>query len=276
MNQVTDANLSIAVYNAGCTPSLLSDDINEAIKFFETTQSHDFILSTNRTPNERELDYIVSLKPKYIETYIKYNVQDPIEDLLDNKIICSYFDKLRGMGSKILIKTFKPLNNPSRVCDLLVIKGRGAAGTNNKDMDVLDMLDLQLNLDHDISVIASGAITTGQTIDRLLTAGAVGVSLGTLFALTKESSIDPVVKIKLLSSKISDIVNVSEVEKNAIILGELIPNDDPNLTRSLTQGTKNNGGLLYLGHGIEDVKEIVTVETLVRQLVKESRILSMI
>ena len=271
MNQVSDFKLGLAVYNAGCVPSFISDDIDEAIKFVQATGSHDFILTTSRIPNQRELENIMAVRPRFIETYIKYEEEDPILEILGNKEMSLYFEKVRSMGSKIIIKTNRPLKNPSLVCDLILMKGMGAAGSNNKDLTVSELLRLQRMLDPDIPIIASGAITNSKMIDDLLAAGACAVSMGTIFSVTEESSISYAVKLKMIQSSIKDIVTITKNEKNALLLEKSIDDnkDDPleNFTQHLKKGVKGQGGLVYMGHGIEDVSEILSVNELVSRLV---------
>jgi NAD(P)H-dependent flavin oxidoreductase YrpB (nitropropane dioxygenase family) len=282
MNQVSDLKLALAVHQVGCVPSFLDNDISQARQFISTAESHKFILATRRNPPMQLMREIFDLKPAYIEIPAIRNSNNQARDMMADPAIRMYIRTIKSMGIKLILKNYDVVENASDLCDIVIVKGKGAAGTNNKELGILDLVRKQVSLSNGVPIIASGTICSGTDIDNVLNAGASAVAIGTAFALTEESRVDIDVKKKLISSSVNDISNIQCIEsdtahihKNGIILGEMAPDDNiMNFTLSLRKGVQGADGIIYIGHSIQHINSIVKVSEYVNELVESSKFLS--
>ena len=150
----------------------------------------------------------------------------------------------------------------------MTIKGSDGAGRSAKDIDLLREIPSIRKNYPDLKIVASGGVKNREDIRRLLAAGACAVSIGTLFAMSSESSIPFGVKLKLLNATGKDIRRlVAGARQRAVIFSET-ETDDFNNTSGLTKGiASGTEGHIFIGNAIEDINEIASVEQIVQRLI---------
>ena len=174
----------------------------------------------------------------------------------------------------------------------LVVEGSEAGGHLGTDRPLFDILPEVLEAVN-IPVIAAGGILTGQDIAKALGMGAVGVQMGTRFAATDECDAHPAFKQKYVDCEEGETLLV----KTTVGLhGRAIRN--PFIDRLLAEGKLKiercdsclkqcdhkfctmdslvrsvNGdvdnGLVFAGSRVTEIKEILPVQTVIDNLVKE-------
>ena len=111
-------------------------------------------------------------------------------------------------------------------------------------------------------------------MQKIITQGAAGVGIGTLFAASVESPLSDEAKRKFIATTVQDIVELKDTNQNAIVLGKLPgpikTGEDWNRGESLQTGIRTGlTGHIYAGHGVEHVTDILPVKEIVRYLTSE-------
>ncbi|UCH66881.1 MAG: nitronate monooxygenase [Ignavibacterium sp.] len=172
-------------------------------------------------------------------------------------------------------------------CDTVVGEGVEAGGHNGIDEITTLALIPQLVDSLNIPVIAAGGIADGRGILAALSLGADGVQMGTRFATTVESSAHPNYKKKVIEASDSDTI----LAFKKIGLVRMIKNEFADKAKvAETEGWKEEElrellgkkremmgifegneteGKLEAGQSSGLVKEILTVESLFKKLLKE-------
>lgn len=92
------------------------------------------------------------------------------------------------------------------------------------------------------------------------------VGIGSLFAATKESPISIATKLKIVKSTSTDLKRFNGLNQQGLIFKEL-ENDDENRTGSLKHGMADpTNGHIFIGSSIDNIKKILTVKELVKEL----------
>ena len=172
-------------------------------------------------------------------------------------------------------------------CDAVVGEGVEAGGHNGADEITTFCLIPQLVDVLRIPVIAAGGIADGRGILAALALGAEGVQIGTRFAATEESSAHPNYKKKIVEAKDNDTIlvlkkigaarmikneftkTVSEAETNGAneeVLKNLLGTKRERL--GIFEGDEHNG-MMEAGQGAGLIKNILTVEELMKSLIDE-------
>ncbi|MDR1724932.1 MAG: nitronate monooxygenase [Bacteroidales bacterium] len=115
-----------------------------------------------------------------------------------------YTPKLKDAGIKVVhvISNEKFAIKAQEACvDAIVAEGFEAGGHNGKEETTTLVLVKQIVDKVDIPVIAAGGIASGEQIAATFCLGAKGVQIGTLFAISKESSAHINFKKAVLASK---------------------------------------------------------------------------
>lgn len=172
-------------------------------------------------------------------------------------------------------------------CDAIVGEGVEAGGHNGADELTTFALIPQLVDTVKIPVIAAGGIADGRGILAALSLGAEGVQIGTLFAVTQESSAHPNYKQKVVEAKDNDTILVlkkigmARMLKNKFteeaLLAETSGADAEKLKELLGQKRERLGifegdaeqGMMEAGQGAGLIKDIPTVEELMKRLITE-------
>ena len=289
MNQVSDAKLAIACYNAGIVPSFFLSRFNNS----NLTSKLDLITSKNLSEFRKivkESNLILSLSclnltVETIKLIIDYKVShielvdyfpstnsEKNEYRLYNKII----NLLQKNGIKIILKLSTELGTGKYLtADGVIIKSQnGAARIKYHGENIKDLL-LSTKRNHpNMPVIVSGGISTSKEIKEYLDAGAEAVSLGTVFALSEESCINIQKKMSLVEMNYNNVtkIKVGNDEQNAIVFSDVVDNDGNN-TEGLRVGRDTaDKGLIFIGKGIDNINAIKPVSEIVKELTKDVQI----
>ena len=162
--------------------------------------------------------------------------------------------------------------------------------------EVIDYIkEVEKETGKEIPVIAAGGIWDGKDIKRFLNLGATGVQMATRFVATNECDASNEFKqayvnakkedIKIIKSPVgmpgraiyNDFIKSTEVEKAKIqkcyncIKTCNVANTPYCITRALINAVKGNmkEALVFCGSNVDKVKEVVSVHTLISELVSE-------
>jgi hypothetical protein len=275
MNPVSDVNLAVACYQAGMMPTLCgfiyyrNGNLNNALfdigltEYVQRTGASNVIpsLGGQDIENEDTLKILVKHTIQYVEL-----IEGVDEESWPNiKKLCTDNNIL----PIIKILHYKEILNGFNT---VMLKGPTGAGRGNFDnLSLDDVFDTIKSKHPNINIIVSGGIGTGADIEKYLNKGAVAVAIGTLFAATKESCVSDATKQKMVESKSSDITRLGDAKQNAIVFS-VLPEDDYNNTKSIRLGIRSpNQGHIFSGNAIDQVNSISTVNTVLTNLLKDTR-----
>lgn len=168
--------------------------------------------------------------------------------------------------------------------DAVVCEGFEAGGHNGREETTTMVLVPQVRKATSLPVIAAGGIASGAAIAAAFVLGAEGVQIGTLFALTEESSAsdafkkrctsleegDTMLTLKLLSPTRlvkNDLFNrIDEAEKKGADKDELLKLVPPGSARRGIFEDDQDNGEVEIGQIASDIKEILPVATVMQRL----------
>jgi NAD(P)H-dependent flavin oxidoreductase YrpB (nitropropane dioxygenase family) len=133
---------------------------------------------------------------------------------------------------------------------------------------------IQRNITPDVPIIASGGISTKAQIKEYLDAGALAVSIGTLFAMSEESPIALSTKKVMIEKTSHDLSRMKLSGLQGIVRRDVEKNDDQvrpidyRLRKGITGELDN--GVIFAGTGIDQINEILPVQEIVRRLTNDS------
>lgn len=171
--------------------------------------------------------------------------------------------------------------------DAVVCEGFEAGGHNGREETTTMVLVPQVRKATSLPVIAAGGIASGPAIAAAFVLGAEGVQIGTLFALTEESSAsdafkkrctsleegDTMLTLKLLSPTRlvkNDLFNrIDEAEKKGADKDELLKLVPPGSARRGIFEDDQDNGEVEIGQIASDIKEILPVATVMQRLEEE-------
>jgi NAD(P)H-dependent flavin oxidoreductase YrpB (nitropropane dioxygenase family) len=277
MNRVSDLTLALAVHKANCIPSFViynyqdskwDEDFlkfkTEIAEYVSITGSHHFVVALKSElllNRPIVIETIMKAKPAFMEIF-------DIVDISDKKLT-NMFALFRKAGIKVIYKMLgaRDIGELNQHIDGLVIKGPDAAArVGNLRIELPEKIKRARSMYPHLYIIASGGIATSQDIRDCLDAGANVVSLGTVFALSKESSISNETKAKLLDISFSEIKNIGQEHQNAIVFSTE-PDIDGNHTAGLEAGLRSpTKGHVFIGKAIDTITEVKTVEQIVAEL----------
>lgn len=284
MNRVSDIKLALAVRHAGCYPSLVSvnhlvidpttfspvtNDLSKLKEVMETyykeTGSSDYILSVSSIILQEwssSLELIYKYKPAYLELLDL--------DGFSNTLFYNLVKKLQNKGIKILIKVLSSdsIDNIEmcKAVDGIIIKGPKAAGRVREETKLIDDIMKLKEFRSDWIIIAQGGVHDSTGIKELLNAGATAVSMGTIFALSTESSISDEAKQKILEASYSDTVKIGRANQVGLLFSKT-DNDVENNTIGLAKGIRSGTtGHVFIGAAIDHITEIKPVSQIVSEL----------
>ena len=282
MFQLSDCNLAVAVYNAGCFPTFTlptfefgfdARNFNEVQKFIDITGSNNFsIFSELNVFNLKNRKYYENIF-KYKPTFIDLTTGDSIltNDLLKTDGVQYFLNHCHDNEIKLTLKTSSIVTKNLEVFDAIIIKGSEAAGRYaNKPIKEM-FLEQKYKTPH-IPICPAGGIASGEDIDWFLENGAEAICIGSAFALTKESRMNINIKNKILNSSSDDLFKFIDTSRNTFIVGDLRSNSNgSNRTEDLILGLDNRNGHVYMGKAIDKVNELLSVKEFVQQLVSNSK-----
>jgi len=172
-------------------------------------------------------------------------------------------------------------------CDAVVGEGVEAGGHNGVDELTTFCLIPMLVDNVNIPVIAAGGIVNGSGIAAALALGAEAVQIGTRFAATIESSAHDNYKRKIIESNDTSTtlvlkkIGMTRIIKNKwseiVIKAESGGADETALKNLLGEKRERlgifegdeNEGMMEVGQGVGLIKEILSVESLMKKLIQE-------
>jgi len=172
-------------------------------------------------------------------------------------------------------------------CDAVVGEGVEAGGHNGADELTTFCLIPMLVDNVNIPVIAAGGIVNGNGIAAALALGAEAVQIGTRFAATIESSAHDNYKRKIIDSNDTSTtlvlkkIGMARIIKNKwseiVIKAESGGADENELKKLLGEKRERlgifegdeNEGMMEVGQGVGLIKEILSVESLMKKLIQE-------
>lgn len=268
MNGVSDLKLAIACAKAGIVPSLLpyAYDENEFKLVVKQVNevSENIYAAYSFIDIVNDIDQILDMGITHIEI-LEFELSD-LTEYNKGKI-----NQLRKAGVKIILKILKPAIIPMfiDIIDAVLIKSSEAAGRSAPNIDLLKEIPEIKKSYPALNVIASGGVKNKVDIDNLIAAGACAVAIGTLFAMSLESSIPDHTKKKLLEKTQDDIARLEQgARQRAIIFNNDNGEDDFNNTAGLLNGiSTGTQGHVYIGNAISAITKIIPVHEIVDCLV---------
>ncbi|MGO1580684.1 MAG: NAD(P)H-dependent flavin oxidoreductase [Peptoniphilaceae bacterium] len=227
-----------------------------------------------------------------------------LPDLVDEKtLIAPIVSSQRAL--KIILKTW--LKKYNRLCDFVVVEGPlagGHLGFKSEDIDksklelilkeVVDYVkEIELKFKKKIYIFAAGGIRKSSDVKKLIDIGADGVQVGTPFITTKECDVSENFKMEIINSKDEDLKIINspvgmparaisnkfikelEVENKKIeTCRNCLKSCDPKkvaycISASLADSAKGESGLIFSGYGINNIREITSVKSVIDKLMEE-------
>jgi hypothetical protein len=242
---VSDLNLGLAVFEAGCIPSFNS--LNDAYHFENITSVNDYLLWIDTDIfNYSMIDVLVKLNPKVIELVGTYQ----------NRIKFVSLIKIKLRETYILFRSIDVCKQNFEE-DGIIIKGSDGAGLAS-NIQIKSAFISQKQYTPNKIIIPAGGIFGKENIDWYLSMGTDYVYVGTPFALCEESRIDKKTKLTMMSNP-SYIFKKHNYNKRGIILSD----DYKERKNSLKDGTENKGGIIYSGLVANRIDKILTVKDMV-------------
>lgn len=268
MNRVSNLKLALACAEAGIVPSLITYPnlklFLENLEVYKNTGKELVAaMSLQHAVNSDIHEKILNSCITHIEL-----IEFSLEELTEKNFI--KIQQLRVAGIKIIIKILRHdhVDNFLSTIDGVTIKGSEGAGRSIADVDLVTEIKKIKELYPGLAVIASGGVKNKQDIDNLLAAGACAVSIGTMFAMSAESSVPDDTKKVLLEKSTEDITRTKNGEhQRTIVFSEQQVNDDGNHTFGLITGLKTGTiGHVFMGNAISEIQDILPVDTIVKKL----------
>jgi NAD(P)H-dependent flavin oxidoreductase YrpB (nitropropane dioxygenase family) len=297
MNRVSDLKLAIACANAGIFPSfnifnwwnpidqaLAITDLKRDLKEFRNRASGDFLLSITTQLMASESIYKLMIDHKVSHLEILDQPDEKSNITLSNHNV---FQPYKDAGIKIIPKQLSGHNAKNVIMDGIMLKRKEGAGRGFEHINMDEEIVKIKNDAPNLPMIVSGGIGTTEDIQKYLDMGCIAVGIGTLLAASEESCISLESKRKMIEATAADIQRMGNGKglqkpiydiyssQNALIFSELPGTDDFNNTRSLAAGVRNaNMGHIFVGTGIDYVKEIKPVNDIIQELVAGLRDIS--
>lgn len=279
MNRVSDLKLAIACANAGIFPSfnifnwwdpminaLDISLVDRELKEFRDRAEGNFLLSITTTVMAIEAVYNLIINNRVSHLEILDQPDEKSSITLSNHAV---FQPYKDAGIKIIPKQLSGHNAKNSVMDGIMLKRKEGAGRGFEHIDMDEEIIKIKNDCPNLPMILSGGIGTSSDVKKYLNLGCIAVAIGTLLAASEESCISLESKRKMIEATSIDIQRMNNSgQQNAIVFNKYAGPDDFNNTLSLMAGIKNpNMGHIFVGTGIDHVKEIKPVNDIIQELV---------
>jgi NAD(P)H-dependent flavin oxidoreductase YrpB (nitropropane dioxygenase family) len=289
MNQVSDANLAIAVRQAGAFPSIsifnYADHLNnvnyellesEIVKYISAVGDCKVVLSVDPTVIDTTLvTFVKKYKISHLELIPHY---DYLRSPRLQSVLSTHLAELQDAQVVIILKAVVYPEDVNywhswnqRNIDIISLKSpHGAGRVSSKNGDIVQ-LTKQAIKDFGIPIIAVGGIHTAAQIAEVLDAGASAVGIGTLFAASTESCLSDEAKLRLVSATADDLSHLPTVDlpQSALVLSEMPHGDIENNSIGLAYGVRTgHTGHVFAGQSINGIKKIDTVQHIIEELFK--------
>jgi len=279
MNKVSDVNLAIAVSKAGAIPSLsifnyftgpdyIDDNLlrSALVRYKLATGDCNILLSVSVSEliDKRFQKVIVEEQVGLIELIPDSYGETPLSQFRNDQLALA-IDEVRSNGALVFVKVLS-VEHVIDDIDGVILKGNDGAGRGTNNLEIL--FEKVRNKFPNLPIIVSGGIGTSAQVKSFLDKGAVAVGIGTLFAASVESSVSYETKLKMVEASSENITQLSTgATQNALVFSSTL-NDNYNNTKGLLAGIKNpESGHIFAGKGINDITEILPVDSIVQRLV---------
>jgi NAD(P)H-dependent flavin oxidoreductase YrpB (nitropropane dioxygenase family) len=290
MNKGSTLELAIAVFKAGGYPSLCSWTYNgksnlmqrDLDRFVQATGSNRIHLSFElyEYSNAEVLDIIKSYHIPTIEIIFgeKSTFRQEKSQQQTTKDLVSLLDPVKALNTKVFQRIYETVNQENmnkHLIDGFCIKGAESAGFSSY-IPIKETFLKQRELTPSALLIPYGGIGTSDQVKEYINLGAEMVAVGTVLALSMESSMAPETKLALLQKQSKDLIQFKHVigdterKQNAIQFAPYQEPDDANRTMGLVFGLRGkNKGHVYLGKGIDHISEILPCQDIIQNLVSK-------
>ena len=275
MNGVSYVDLAIVISRAGAVPSLsifnyyANGRINllliekELKRFTDATGTSEIILSMHweHFMAGPIIDLLIKHSISLIELFVRPSDHSAWLDL------ATHIDKMSLMGFCVMFKTTNRL--PVSNFDAIVLKGPLAAGRFFGSTESLEHRYKEVKEKIGAKIIPSGGIGSPEQVKYFMDQDALAIGIGTLFAASEESCVSKDTKQRIIDSTSADIKLIGPLNCRGLLFSRL-EDDDENNSKSLYAGIKGTDtGCIYVGNGIDYIKEIMPVKDIIVWLVKD-------
>ncbi len=291
MNKVSDLKLALACYRAGIVPSLSIYNNSSYNVFSENYYNNnalmeveEFIDNTGSTEISFAFDADMIANDKFFEEVLK--AKNRLIEIIDwnrthlfNQQVIDRLSELQKQGKQIslkmnrsaILKLSKQEKNLIEMTDSFLLKGSEGAGQSSVETVrelTTNSKEILRNKGSNQQIIASGGVSTAKDVKDLLTLGADAVGIGTLFALSEESSIPYEVKMRLLEKTKEDLVKVGNTHRG-VMFSSVTEHSNNNLDKSLVVGVSTGQqGHINIGNAISEINEIRPLKDIVEEIME--------
>lgn len=302
MNGGSSLDLALACWDAGVFPSLFcqywaeeGDNrysiIEETLKKFKKiTGSCDIVLALDEKDlfDIKMINVIKDSKISHLEIFAKN-----IKNINEYQHLFNIFGKKYEEQLLKILKKLHPIKFIWRVTNIPLkeknfyhiplhqenfaygLKGSDSAGVNGKHTTMELFLTYKKINPYAATLIPYGGIGTPKQVNEYISGGAIAVSIGTLFASSKESPLSLETKKIMVNSDKNNVIKLENTDQNSLVIGDIEDvyqdNSAWNRTESLKKGLYGDGkqGHIYVGSAVEHITEIKSVKEIVEYLVSE-------
>ena len=288
MNRGSTVELAMAVHAAGGYPSLCSWTYNQHSqamqrdldRFVKLTNSNCIHLSfeLNEFDNQIVHNIVRSYNIPTIEIiYGKTNTFRSTDSELEVALL-RLLGPLKEQGTRIFKRIYETVDQVTmdrHLLDGFCIKGAESAGFSSYT-PVKETFLKQRELTPGAMLIPYGGIGTADQVQDYIELGAEMVAVGTVLALSTESTMATETKLAAIQKQSQDLIESThdfggvKRKQSALKFGNYSGPDDLNGTIGLVRGLNGKkDSHVYLGRGIDHVTEILSCQQIIQHLVEK-------
>ena len=287
MNKGSTLELALAVHAAGGYPSLCSWTYNgkpellqrDLDRFVSATGSNRIHISFELDEYESDTVYQIVRSHGIPTVEIIYGDKNTFrptrtEAELTEDVI-KLLTPIKALGTRVFKRIYDPVDQATMDLHLLdgfCIKGAESAGFTSYT-PIREVFLRQRYLTPGAMLIPYGGVGTAEQVREYIDMGAEMVAVGTVLALSTESSMSTETKLAALQSQSTDLTQfthtVGNVERkqNTLQFEPYTGPDDANGTMGLLRGLRGREtGHVYFGHGIDHVTELRGCKEIIQDL----------
>jgi len=290
MNRGSTVELAVAVHTAGGYPSLCSWTYNrhsqamrqDLDRFVKLTNSNRIHLSfeLNEFAHQIVHDIVRSHSIPTIEIiYGKTNTFRPTDSESELEVaLLRLLAPLKAQGTRIFKRVYETVDQGTmdrHLLDGFCIKGAESAGFSSYT-PIRETFLKQRELTPGAMLIPYGGVGTADQVQDYVELGAEMVAVGTVLALSAESTMATETKLAAIQKQSQDLVESThdfggvKRKQSALKFGNYVGPDDLNGTIGLVRGLNGKpDSHVYLGHGIDHVTEILSCQEIIQRLVEK-------
>lgn len=290
MNRGSTVELAMAVHAAGGYPSLCSWTYNQHSqamqrdldRFVKLTNSNCIHLSfeLNEFDNQIVHNIVRSYNIPTIEIiYGKTNTFRPTDSELELEVaLLRLLGPLKEQGTRIFKRIYETVDQVTmdrHLLDGFCIKGAESAGFSSYT-PVKETFLKQRELTPGAMLIPYGGIGTADQVQDYIKLGAEMIAVGTVLALSAESTMATETKLAAIQKQSQDLVQSAHDfggvgrKQSTLKFGNYSGPDDANGTIGLVRGLNGKkDSHVYLGRGIDHVNEILSCQEIIQRLVEK-------